>query len=82
MFRYGWRADERRMLDYIEQCAREARTDRLDAGAGPELVRKVVRRCFMPHSDGGYVRRPTVEEIASTAVPDPEAVVYPDTMCR
>ncbi|MGW0005925.1 alpha/beta fold hydrolase [Nocardia grenadensis] len=82
MFRYGWRSDERRMLDYIEQCAREARTDRLDAGARPELVREVVRRCFMPHSDGGYVRRPTVEEIASTAVPDPEAVVYPDTMCR
>ncbi|WP_327147376.1 alpha/beta fold hydrolase [Nocardia sp. NBC_01329] len=77
MFRYGWRADERRMLDYLEQCARETDTDRLNAGARPELVREVMRRCFIARPDGGYVRRPTVEEIALTAVPDPEAAVYP-----
>ncbi|MGI5218495.1 alpha/beta fold hydrolase [Nocardia sp. CA-290969] len=77
MFRYGWLTDERGMLDYIDRCTRETETDPLNAGARPELVREVMRRCFVPGHDGGYVRRPTVEEIALTAVPDPEADVYP-----
>ncbi|WP_280401277.1 alpha/beta fold hydrolase [Nocardia carnea] len=77
MFRYGWRAAEGPMLDYIEQCVRETDTDPLNAGARPELVREVMRRSFAPGPEGEYVRRPTVEEIARTAAPDPEAAVYP-----
>lgn len=77
MFRYGWIAGEDDMLEYIEQCARETETDPLNAGARPELVREVMRRCFTRRPDGGYMRRPTVAEIARTAVPDPEAAVYP-----
>lgn len=76
MFRYGWRADERQMHAYVEQCVRESGTG-LNAGARPELVREVVRRAFLPGPDGLWQRRPTVEEIATVSAPDPAAAVYP-----
>jgi pimeloyl-ACP methyl ester carboxylesterase len=77
MFRYGWRADQQQMAAYIDQCMREAPTDWLNAGARPELVRQVMRRCFMRCPDGRWQRRPTTEEIITVSAADPNAVIYP-----
>ncbi|MDV8066667.1 alpha/beta hydrolase [Rhodococcus sp. IEGM 1366] len=77
IYLYGWRVDRHDMLDYVEQCARETDTDGFNAGARPELMRQVIRRCFTSCADGQYLRRPTVEEITMTTAPDPDAVVYP-----
>lgn len=77
MFRYGWRADERQMRAYVEQCVAESGTDWLNAGARPELVREVMRRAFLRRADGLWERRPTLEEIATVSAPDPRAVIYP-----
>ncbi len=77
MFRYGWRASEQDMHAYVEQCVREAGTGWLNAGARPDLVRRVMRRSFLRRADGLWERRPTVEEIATVSAPDPHAVIYP-----
>ncbi|RKT86466.1 Pimeloyl-ACP methyl ester carboxylesterase [Saccharopolyspora antimicrobica] len=77
MFRYGWRADEQQMHDYVEQCVRESETDWLNAGSRPQLVREVMRRAFLPLADGLCERRPTTEEIATVSAPDPGAEHYP-----
>lgn len=76
MFRYGWRAEEEQMHAYAEQCAGEAGTDWLNAGARPGLVRDVVRRSFL-HRGGGWVRRPLIEEIAAVSAVEPGAEVFP-----
>lgn len=77
MFRYGWRADEQQMAAYTEHCVHEAPADWLNAGARPELVGQVMRRCFMRCPDGRWQRRPTTEEIATISAADPDAVIYP-----
>jgi pimeloyl-ACP methyl ester carboxylesterase len=76
MFRYGWRADDGQMHAYVEQCVREAATDWLNAGARPELVRQVVRRCFL-HRGGWWERRPSISEIVTVAGPDPSRAIFP-----
>lgn len=75
-FRYGWQASEPEMEAYIEQCAGDAPTDWLNAGARPELVREVTRRSFS-RREGTWLRRPTLEEIAVVGSPDPTAETYP-----
>lgn len=77
MFRYGWRASEQQMHAHIEQCVRETRTDWLNAGARPGLVREVMRRAFLRLADDLWERRPAIEEVATISAPDPGAVIYP-----
>lgn len=76
MFRYGWKADDDQVHAYVEQCVREAGEDWLNAGARPGLVEEVTRRSFL-RRDHGWVRRPTVEEVATVTAVDPGAEVFP-----
>lgn len=77
MFRYGWQADAQQMHAYIEQCVREVDSDRLDAGARPQLVRKVMRRSFVSRGNSTYERRPALDEIAVVSAVDPHARIHP-----
>lgn len=74
--RYGWIAEEEQVTRYIEECARNAETDWLNAGARPELVREVMQRAFM-RRENHWMRRPTVEEMVVVSNPNPAASVYP-----
>ncbi|GHH94079.1 hypothetical protein GCM10017779_45360 [Streptomyces capillispiralis] len=76
VFRYGWEAGDDRMRAYVEQCVREAGGDRLNAGARPGLVEEVTRRSFMRRGHW-WVRRPTIEEVATVAAVEPDAEVLP-----
>ncbi|MEU5288630.1 alpha/beta hydrolase [Streptomyces sp. NPDC020755] len=76
MFRYGWEADDDQMHAYVEQCAREAGGDWLNAGARHELVEKVTRRSFLRRGHR-WVRRPAIEEIATVTAVEPDAEVFP-----
>jgi pimeloyl-ACP methyl ester carboxylesterase len=76
MFRYGWVADDEQLGAYIQECVRDAGSDRLNAGASPELVRDVTRRSFLQRGDG-WVHRPTIAEIAAVSSADPTARIYP-----
>jgi pimeloyl-ACP methyl ester carboxylesterase len=76
MFRYGWVADDERLRAYFQECVRDAGSDWLNAGASPELVRDVTRRSFLRRGDG-WVRRPTIAEIAAVSSADPTARIYP-----
>lgn len=76
LFRYGWvaRADE--VERYIETVCRIAPEDWLNAGVEQSLIAAFTRRSFMPQG-AGYIRRPTMEEIALVSLPDPHSQVYP-----
>lgn len=76
MFRYGWETDEARMRAHVEQCAREAGGDWLNAGARHELVEEVTRRSFLRRGNR-WVRRPAVEEIVTVTAVEPDAEVFP-----
>ncbi|MFI8192157.1 alpha/beta fold hydrolase [Streptomyces sp. NPDC085946] len=76
MFRYGWKADDDQLHAYVEQCVREAGEDWLNAGARPGLVEEVTRRSFL-RCGRWWVRRPTVEEIATVAAVEPGVEVFP-----
>ncbi|MEU6956192.1 alpha/beta hydrolase [Streptomyces sp. NPDC045714] len=76
MFRYGWEADDDRMRAYVEQCAREAGGDWLNAGARHELVEEVTRRSFLRRGHQ-WVRRPAIEEIVAVTAVEPGAEVFP-----
>ncbi|MFE6991303.1 alpha/beta fold hydrolase, partial [Streptomyces pharetrae] len=76
MFRYGWKADDDQMRAYVEQCVREAGADWLNAGARPGLVEEVARRSFMRRGHW-WVRRPTIEEVATVTAVEPDAEVFP-----
>ncbi|MEZ3179440.1 alpha/beta hydrolase [Streptomyces pimonensis] len=76
MFRYGWKADDDQVRAYVEQCVREAGGDRLNAGARPGLVEEVTRRSFLRRGHG-WVRRPTIEEVATVTAVEPDAEVFP-----
>jgi pimeloyl-ACP methyl ester carboxylesterase len=78
MFRYGWKAGEDLMHAYVAQCVREADEDWLNAGARPGLLEEVTRRSFVRLGDDDrWVRRPTVEEIATVTAVRPDADVFP-----
>jgi pimeloyl-ACP methyl ester carboxylesterase len=74
--RYGWLADGEQMAAYVDECVHTRATDWLNAGASPELVRRVMRRAFVRRDDR-WLRRPTLEEIAIVSSPDPDATTYP-----
>lgn len=76
LFRYGWLASTDEMERYIEAVCRAAPEDWLNAGVDPSLLAAVTRRSFMPQGTG-FIRRPTMEEIASVSLPDPARPVYP-----
>ena|GEM_PF-1692650 len=76
MFRYGWKADDDQMHAYVEQCVREAGGDWLNAGARPELVEEVTRRSFIRRGHW-WLRRPTIEEVATVTAVEPDAEVFP-----
>ncbi|MFC9271977.1 alpha/beta fold hydrolase [Streptomyces zhihengii] len=76
MFRYGWETNADEMHAYVEQCAREAGEDWLNAGARHELVEEVTRRSFL-HRGHRWVRRPAIEEIVAVTAVEPDAEVFP-----
>lgn len=76
VFRYGWQADTHQMRAHVEQCVREAGEDWLNAGARPGLVEEVARRSFLRRGHA-WVRRPTIEEIATVSAVEPDADVFP-----
>ncbi|MGW8990802.1 alpha/beta fold hydrolase [Streptomyces zhihengii] len=76
MFRYGWETNADEMHAYVEQCAREAGEDWLNAGARHELVEEVTRRSFL-HRGRRWVRRPAIEEIVAVTAVEPDAEVFP-----
>lgn len=76
LFRYGWVASAEEMERYLETVCRNAPEDWLNAGVEPSLVAAFTRRSFMPQG-AGFIRRPTMEEIALVSLPDPERQVYP-----
>ncbi|MBA0050914.1 alpha/beta hydrolase [Streptomyces sp. AJS327] len=75
-FRYGWEASDDQLRAHVERCVREAGEDWLNAGARPGLVGEVTRRSFTRRGSR-WVRRPTVEEIASVTALDPGAEILP-----
>lgn len=75
-FRYGWEANDDQMHAHVEQCARGAGGDWLNAGARHELVAEVTRRSFLRHGHR-WVRRPAVEEIVTVTAVEPDAEVFP-----
>jgi pimeloyl-ACP methyl ester carboxylesterase len=76
LFRYGWTADDDQMHAYVERCVRDAASDWLNAGASPRLVRSATRRSFSQRN-GHWIRRPTLEEVATVSGADPTVPVYP-----
>lgn len=76
MFRYGWEMNDDQMHAYVEQCAREAGGDWLNAGARHELVEEVTRCSFL-HRGHRWVRRPAIEEIVTVTAVEPDAEVLP-----
>lgn len=76
MFRYGWEANDDQMHAYVEECAREAGGDWLNAGARHELVEEVTRRSFLRFGHR-WVRRPAIEEILTVTALEPDAEVFP-----
>ncbi|MGW3400125.1 alpha/beta fold hydrolase [Streptomyces zhihengii] len=76
MFRYGWETNADQMHAYVEQCAREAGEDWLNAGARHELVEEVTQRSFL-HRGRRWVRRPAIEEIVAVTGVEPDAEVFP-----
>ena len=66
MFRYGWLASSAERAAYIEQVVEAAPTDWLNAEVEPLLLRHMLERCF-ERSRGGWLRRPTLNEIATVS---------------
>lgn len=76
LFRYGWEASADEVEQYIENICRSAPEDWLNAGIDKSLVAAFTRRSFMPQGSG-FIRRPTMGEIALVSLPDPERQIYP-----
>lgn len=76
LFRYGWVANAGEVEQYIVEVCRNAPGDWLNAGVEPALVAAVTRRSFMRRGDG-FVRRPSMEEIAVVSLPDSGQPIYP-----
>jgi hypothetical protein len=76
LFRYGWKATESQRDAYIEQCVRTAPDDGFNVGIEPSLLRAMLMRCFV-QINGGWMRRPTMEEIKVVSSPPPGASIAP-----
>lgn len=76
LFRYGWLASAAEMERYIEYQCRIAPEDWLNAGIEESLVAAFTRRSFMPQA-GGFMRRPSMQEIEVVSLPDPHRQIYP-----
>jgi len=84
MFRYGWRATAAERDFYIERVVADAPGDWLNDAIDPQLLRNMLQRCFI-ESDGLWLRRPTLEEIAIASAPaaegDTTASTYQCCLC-
>ncbi|MEU4623544.1 alpha/beta hydrolase [Actinoplanes sp. NPDC023801] len=76
-FGYGLRFDAAQREAWIDRQVTGAPGDLLNAGADPELVRAVTLRSLAADGDGTWVRRPTTEEIATTAAPPQDSPIHP-----
>lgn len=76
MFRYGWRATAAERDDYIKETVAAASGDWLNEGIDSDLLRAMLRRCFI-ESDGLWLRRPTPEEIAIVSAPKAGSEIFP-----
>lgn len=76
LFRYGWKASPDEVDSYVLKVCRAAANDWLNAGIDVSVVAAFTRRSFLKVGDS-YVRRPTMEEIATVSLPDSRAEIYP-----
>nr|BFF03653.1 hypothetical protein GCM10020241_53280 [Streptoalloteichus tenebrarius] len=72
-FRYGWRASEAELAEHLR-----SRPDPLGLyqGVDPAAVTALLRRSFVPDGAGGWLRRPTMDEIRRLSRA-PEGEIYP-----
>lgn len=74
-YRYGWLADEAEMNAFVAAaCGSNASGD--NAGLAPELVAAYTRRAFRAQG-GGYLRRPTLDDLEAVCRNDVAADIYP-----
>ena len=76
LFRYGWVATTAERDAYIEEEVAKAPSDGFNRGIDAALLRAMLWRCFAPYGEK-WLRRPTMEEIATVSAPPPIGAVRP-----
>lgn len=76
LFRYGWKASPDEVDAYVQEVCRAATNDWLNAGIDVSVIAAFTSRSFLKMG-ASYVRRPTMEEIATVSVSGSGAEIYP-----
>ncbi|WP_158279453.1 alpha/beta fold hydrolase [Falsochrobactrum shanghaiense] len=77
LFRYGWRTSRTDRDKYIEKVVNSADGDPFNTGIEPAQLRDMLERCFV-EKNGGWLRRPTFDEIRTVSLPDANSRIRPD----